>query len=73
VAKQEGRTAEEQLPPELALLLQAIRSEFDAKLGSAKLWGGLALLGGSTVSGIIGHFVAPTQTTAAFHAVITIF
>lgn len=69
MAKQDtGRPDESHLPPELALLLAAFRSEFDAKLSALKLWGGLALLGGGTLGGIISRIAFPSQThdVAAF-------
>lgn len=57
------------LTPELALLLDAIRTEFDAKLTSLKLWGALALVCGGTLGGVVSQYVAPATTAAALHAV----
>lgn len=70
---EEQKRREDALPPELLLLLEAFRKEWEAKFSSLKLWGSLALLGGGTLGGIISRVIAPQQTTSALHAVLHIF
>lgn len=50
---------ERQLPVELALLLTAMRSEFDAKVASLKGWGIAMCLGGGAIGGFVGELVRP--------------
>lgn len=71
MAKQEGQNPEDGLTPELSLLLDAIRREFDAKLNNLKLWGTIGLFGGGGVGGIVSRIVWPQQTHAALDAVVT--
>lgn len=68
--EQDQQHADSQLSPELLILLNAFRSEIDAKVGNLKLWGTLGLLGGSTVSGLIARFTMPGATHTAVHAVV---
>lgn len=59
---------ESQLPSELALLLDAMRQEFDSKLSSLKAWGLAMCLAGGTVGGVVAQLVAPDKTQSALHA-----
>lgn len=63
---------ERALPPELLLLLEAFKNEMNAKVSNLRLWGCLALLSGSTISGVVAKFVAPSATTTAVHAVTSL-
>lgn len=72
MSKQE-RQPDEGLTPELSLLLDAIRREFDAKL-SAQWWRYLAIGGvGGTLGGLIGRVAFPQQTAQAIAAVAGLF
>lgn len=52
------------LPPELLLLLDAFRQEFDAKIGNLKAWG-IAMCGvSSTVGGLLTAIIGPHATAA---------
>lgn len=64
---------ERALPPELLLLLEAFKNEMNAKVANLRLWGTIALLTGSTISGVIAKYVAPGATTSAVHSVVRIF
>lgn len=59
------RIVEENLPPEQALLFSALRSEFDAKLGSLRAWGIAALIGGQVVAGLVTAYVGPSNAAHA--------
>jgi len=60
--EQERKTsqeAERQLPPDLAILLAAIRGEFDAKIGGLKAWGVAMCLGGGAIGGFVAEVIRP--------------
>jgi hypothetical protein len=59
----------ESLPHELGLLLDALRSEFDTKITSLKLWGILMCLAGGTIGGLLAK-LAPSQTSEAVGVVV---
>lgn len=59
---------ESQLPAELGILLDAMRQEFDAKLGNLKAWGLAMCLAGGTLGGVVAQLVAPDTTQAALNA-----
>lgn len=56
---------ERQLPTDLALLLAALRSEFDAKVASLKAWGVAMCLGGGAIGGFVGELIRPVATKEA--------
>jgi hypothetical protein len=53
------------LPPDQALLFSALREEFNAKVGSLKAWGIVALFGGQVVAGAMATYLGPAH---AYHA-----
>jgi len=59
-----------QLPPDLGLLLSALRSETDAKLSNLKAWGVAMTLGGGTIGGIIAGFARPSEAHSALSALL---
>lgn len=59
----------QQLPPDLALLFEALREEFNAKISNLKAWGLAMCLGGGTLGGIVTTLVAPSTTHQALAAV----
>lgn len=71
MATQEPKHPE--LPPDLALLLDALRSEFNAKLTSLKLQGILALTAGGTIGGLISRIAFPTQTSRVLGHIARLF
>lgn len=59
---------EESLPPDQALLFSALREEFNAKIGSLKAWGLVALFGGQVAAGAIAAYVGPQH---AYHSAVS--
>lgn len=66
------RQLDDLLPPDLALLLNALRSEWDTKLQNVKLWGSIAMLGGGTIGGVVGARFAPEQVKATLGVAATL-
>lgn len=58
----------EKLPPDLGLLLAALRSETDAKISNLKAWGVAMTLGGGTLGGVIASAAAPDAVRATLSA-----
>ena len=56
--------------PELALLFQALRSEFDSKVSNLKAWGVAMTLAGGTLGGFVAELVRPGVVREAVEAVI---
>lgn len=56
---------EPNLPPDLTVLLDAIRAEFNAKISSLKAWGVAMTLGGGAVGGFVGELVRPGSVQQA--------
>ncbi len=63
-SRQDG-DVREYLPPDLALLLDALRQEFNAKVSNLKAWGFGMCLAGGTLGGIITAFFPQSPADAA--------
>lgn len=59
--KDEPNELEAFLSPEQTLLFTALREEFNAKLGSLKAWGLVALVGGQLFAGLMTAWLGPSR------------
>ena len=67
------RPVEPVLPGDLAVLFDALRQEFDAKVSQLKAWGVAMCLAGGTIGGFVGSFTHSDLPRSAVASVSRFF